>query len=38
MGKLREWNWGWKAGPDLSQYSAGLLGPVRLIYTEGGIR
>ncbi len=32
MGKLREWNWAWKEDPDLSQYSAGLFGPVKLIY------
>lgn len=34
MGKLREWNWAWKEDPDLSQYSAGLFGPIKLIYTE----
>ena len=34
MGKLRNWNWAWAADPDLSQYSAGLLGPVKLVYTK----
>ena len=34
MGKLREWNWAWKADPDLSQYSAGVWGPVRLLYVK----
>lgn len=38
MGQLREWNWGWKADPDLSQYSAGLFGPIKLIYTEGSVK
>jgi len=34
MGELRNWNWTWAADPDLSQYSAGLFGPVKLVYTE----
>lgn len=32
MRKLREWNWAWKEDPDLSQYSAGFWGPVKLFY------
>lgn len=38
MGKLREWNWAWKEDPDLSKYSAGLFGPIKLIHTEGNTK
>lgn len=31
MGKLR--TWGWQGMPDLNQYDAGLVGPVKLIFT-----